>query len=60
MITDKINQIKSGAIDEKEGAGFLSTLLASGSLSIEEIYANVSELMLAGTDTVSLFSLSYS
>lgn len=35
-------------------AGFLSYLLAENSLSVEEIYTNITELMAGAVDTVSI------
>ena len=52
-------RLKNNPDTENEEEGFLSFLLASGNMSRDEIYANISELMLGAVDTVSDFSSSY-
>ena len=42
-------------IDDKSNGVYLTYLLSSKQLSRDEIYANLMELMIAGTDTVSSF-----
>ena len=39
-------------IAEEEGGKFLTHLLSSQNLSMRQIYANVTELLLSGVDTV--------
>ena len=54
MIDEKLEEIKAKLARNEEVSGFLSTILANETMSIGEIYANISELMAAAVDTVSL------
>ena len=56
-IDDKLKDLQQAMeegrdIAEEEGGKFLTHLLASKNLSMSQIYANVTELLLAGVDTV--------
>ena len=53
FIDEKMEQIQKNINNNEEVSGFLSSLLASQKISMEEIYANISELMAAAVDTVS-------
>uniref|UniRef100_A0A6J0UNZ8 Cytochrome P450 27C1 isoform X2 n=1 Tax=Pogona vitticeps TaxID=103695 RepID=A0A6J0UNZ8_9SAUR len=58
-VDNKLNDIKSH-LDRGEvvDGGLLTTLLKSEELTVEEIYANMTEMLLAGVDTTS-FTLSW-
>ncbi|XP_062974733.1 cytochrome P450 27C1 [Elgaria multicarinata webbii] len=58
-VDNKLNDIKS-LLDQGEevDGGLLTTLLKSKDLTVEEIYANMTEMLLAGVDTTS-FTLSW-
>ncbi|XP_026521101.1 cytochrome P450 27C1 [Notechis scutatus] len=58
-VDNKINEIKS-LLDQgkKVEGGLLTTLLRRKELTVEEIYANMTEMLLAGVDTTS-FTLSW-
>ncbi|XP_042301396.1 cytochrome P450 27C1 isoform X2 [Sceloporus undulatus] len=58
-VDNKLNDIKSH-LDQGEEikGGLLTTLLQSKELTVEEIYANMTEMLLAGVDTTS-FTLSW-
>jgi len=53
LIDEKMEEIDVKLDKGEEVDGFLSTLLASKSLSQSEVYANISEVMLAAVDTAS-------
>lgn len=53
LIDEKMEEIQKKLDKGEEVDGFLSTLLASKSLSQSEVYANISELMLGAVDTTS-------
>ena len=54
MIDSKIEEIRSRVESGEKVSGFLASLLLNENLSIDDIYANISELMLAAVDTVLL------
>ena len=54
MIDSKIKEIRSRVESGENVSGFLASLLLNENLSIDDIYANISELMLAAVDTVLL------
>ena len=53
MIDEKLEDLKVKTSKNEEVSGFLSTILINETMSIGEIYANISELMAAAVDTVS-------
>lgn len=57
-VDNKLKSIQS-QLDQGEevNGGLLTYLLVSKELTLEEIYANMTEMLLAGVDTVSLLSL---
>uniref|UniRef100_A0A8B9PXV0 Cytochrome P450 family 27 subfamily A member 1 n=1 Tax=Apteryx owenii TaxID=8824 RepID=A0A8B9PXV0_APTOW len=52
LIDRKMEELEGQVERGKEVSGYLSYLLASGRLSLEEVYGSVAELLLAGVDTV--------
>lgn len=52
-ITEKYERLQSGSEDDNK-ASFLEHLLGNENLPLDAVYANTTELMLAGLDTVSL------
>ena len=54
MIDAKMEEIQKKMANNEEVSGFLSTMLANKTMSMGEIYANISELMAAAVDTVRL------
>lgn len=56
-VDNKLKAIQS-QLDQGEevNGGLLTYLLVSKELTLEEIYANMTEMLLAGVDTVSLLS----
>lgn len=52
LIDRKMEQLEGQVERGKEVSGYLSYLLASGRLSLDEVYGSVAELLLAGVDTV--------
>ena len=52
MIDNKVAEIRRDLDEGREVSGFLAPLLMSDKFSVDDIYANVSELMFAGVDTV--------
>lgn len=54
-VDNKLRDIKSLLDQGKEvDGGLLTTLLNSKELTVEEIYANMTEMLLAGVDTVGI------
>lgn len=56
FIDEKIRALKEqdgSSNDEEKGALYLTYLLSNKNLTIDQIYSNVTELLLGGTDTVS-------
>ena len=56
MIDAKMAEIESKIERGEEVTGFLSTLLVNQTMSMGEIYANISEMMAAAVDTVNILS----
>lgn len=57
-VDNKLKDIKSLLDQGKEvDGGLLTILLKSKELTVEEIYANMTEMLLAGVDTVSFLLL---
>lgn len=52
LIDRKMEELEGQVERGKEVSGYLSYLLASGRLSLDEVYGSVAELLLAGVDTV--------
>lgn len=52
LIDRKMKELEGQVERGKEVSGYLSYLLASGRLSLDEVYGSVAELLLAGVDTV--------
>lgn len=52
LIDRKMKELEGQVEHGKEVSGYLSYLLASGRLSLDEVYGSVAELLLAGVDTV--------
>lgn len=52
MIDSKLAEIKARVEAGEEVSGFLASMLLRESLSVDDLYANISELMLAAVDTV--------
>lgn len=52
LIDRKMKELEGQVEGGKEVSGYLSYLLASGRLSLDEVYGSVAELLLAGVDTV--------
>lgn len=52
LIDRKMEELEGQVERGKEVSGYLSYLLASGTLSLDEVYGSVAELLLAGVDTV--------
>ena len=54
MIDQRLQEIHEKLLNKEDVTGFLSTLLATQKMSLNEIYANISELMAAAVDTVNI------
>lgn len=54
-----MNELVAKQDGEEKGAGVLSYLLTENSLPVEEIYANLTELMNGAVDTVSNVKMAY-
>lgn len=52
LIDRKMEELEGQVERGTEVSGYLSYLLASGRLSLDEVYGSVAELLLAGVDTV--------
>lgn len=52
-IDKKCMEIEKELSEGREVSGLLSKLIASGNMSQNELYSNISELMAAAVDTVS-------
>lgn len=52
LIDRKMEELEGQVERGTEVTGYLSYLLASGRLSLDEVYGSVAELLLAGVDTV--------
>ena len=53
MIDAKLKDIRRDLDEGRQVKGFLASLLTNDNFNVQDIYANVSELMFAGVDTVS-------
>ena len=59
LVNEKIKEIEeAGKLDESEkadaelGMDFLTSMIHSGTMSVEELVANATDLLTAGVDTV--------
>ena len=57
LIDSKLLQVEEKLSFGQDSSGFLSSLMST--MSVEEMYANVSELMAAAVDTVSHYTSNY-